>query len=148
MNETIATLQIEKKKKKKYNLKRLLWFFEATFIIKDFYNSEKRNKNSQVRIIPRFLYIQKNKNDDIPFILINDFNWNDFNKKFYIYLFAVPRVEIVDEHGATAGEKFYKSGSTIELKCVLSSISHPSGYVTWRHGSRMLNYDTVRGGIR
>ncbi|KAF7997951.1 hypothetical protein HCN44_009349 [Aphidius gifuensis] len=60
---------------------------------------------------------------------------------------SVPRVEIVDEHGATAGDKFYKAGSTIELKCVVSKVPHPSGYVTWRHGSRMLNYDTIRGGI-
>jgi len=60
----------------------------------------------------------------------------------------VPKVEIVDEHGATAGDKFYKAGSTIELKCVVSNIPQPTGYVTWRHGSRTLNYDTIRGGIR
>ncbi|KYM82991.1 Opioid-binding protein/cell adhesion molecule [Atta colombica] len=61
---------------------------------------------------------------------------------------SVPKVEIVDEHGATAGDKFYKAGSTIELKCVVSNIPQPTGYVTWRHGSRTLNYDTTRGGIR
>ncbi|EZA51738.1 uncharacterized protein LOC105282517 [Ooceraea biroi] len=61
---------------------------------------------------------------------------------------SVPKVEIVDEHGATAGDKFYKAGSTIELKCVVSNIPQPTGYVTWRHGSRTLNYDTIRGGIR
>ncbi|XP_067209537.1 zwei Ig domain protein zig-8 isoform X1 [Linepithema humile] len=60
---------------------------------------------------------------------------------------SVPKVEIVDEHGATAGDKFYKAGSTIELKCVVSNIPQPTGYVTWRHGSRTLNYDTTRGGI-
>ncbi|XP_078039326.1 opioid-binding protein/cell adhesion molecule [Augochlora pura] len=60
---------------------------------------------------------------------------------------SVPKVEIVDEHGATAGDKFYKAGSTIELKCVVSNIPQPTGYVTWRHGSRKLNYDTTRGGI-
>ncbi|KAL2730176.1 lachesin-like [Vespula maculifrons] len=59
----------------------------------------------------------------------------------------VPRVEIVDERGATTGDKFYKAGSTIELKCVVSNIPQPTGYVTWRHGSRALNYDTTRGGI-
>ncbi|XP_008553614.1 peroxidasin [Microplitis demolitor] len=65
-----------------------------------------------------------------------------------IYLtVSVPRVEIVDEHGATAGDKFYKAGSTIELKCVVSKVPHPTGYVIWRHGTRMLNYDTIRGGI-
>ncbi|XP_076767196.1 zwei Ig domain protein zig-8 [Xylocopa sonorina] len=60
---------------------------------------------------------------------------------------SVPKVEIVDEHGATAGEKFYKAGSTIELKCVVSNIPHLTGYITWRHGSRTLNYDITRGGI-
>ncbi|TGZ58322.1 Uncharacterized protein DBV15_10484 [Temnothorax longispinosus] len=66
----------------------------------------------------------------------------------FINFCAVPKVEIVDEHGATAGDKFYKAGSTIELKCVVSNIPQPTGYVTWRHGSRTLNYDTTRGGIR
>ncbi|XP_011504604.1 PREDICTED: Down syndrome cell adhesion molecule [Ceratosolen solmsi marchali] len=60
---------------------------------------------------------------------------------------SVPKVEIVDEHGATAGDKFYKAGSTIELKCVVSKVPHPTGYVTWMHGARTLNYDTIRGGI-
>ncbi|XP_029667300.1 peroxidasin isoform X2 [Formica exsecta] len=60
---------------------------------------------------------------------------------------SVPKVEIVDEHGATAADKFYKAGSTIELKCVVSNIPQPTGYVTWRHGLRTLNYDTTRGGI-
>ncbi|XP_066602776.1 zwei Ig domain protein zig-8 [Prorops nasuta] len=60
---------------------------------------------------------------------------------------SVPKVEIVDEHGATAGDKFYKAGSTIELKCVVSRVPRPSGNVIWRHGFRTLNYDTTRGGI-
>ncbi|KAF4523970.1 hypothetical protein B566_EDAN013553 [Ephemera danica] len=59
-----------------------------------------------------------------------------------------PRVEIVDERGVAIADKFYKAGSTIELKCVISQVPHPSTYVTWRHGLRMLNYDTSRGGIR
>lgn len=61
---------------------------------------------------------------------------------------AVPRVEIVDERGLRTSDKFYKSGSTIELKCVISKIPQPTSYVTWKHGLRMLNYDTSRGGIR
>ncbi|XP_014209886.1 uncharacterized protein LOC106640377 [Copidosoma floridanum] len=62
---------------------------------------------------------------------------------------SVPRVEIVDEHGAkTAGDKFYKAGSTIELKCVISKVASPqNNNVLWIHGTRTLNYDTVRGGI-
>lgn len=60
----------------------------------------------------------------------------------------VPRVEIVDERGLTTPDKFYKTGSTIELKCVVSKVPQPTSYVTWKHGLRMLNYDTSRGGIR
>lgn len=62
----------------------------------------------------------------------------------------VPRVEIVDERSGlrTSNDKIYKSGSTIELKCVISKIPQPTSYVTWKHGLRMLNYDTSRGGIR
>lgn len=61
---------------------------------------------------------------------------------------SAPRVEIVDERGGPMVDKFYKTGSTIELKCVISQVPHPSTYVTWKHGQRMLNYDTSRGGIR
>ncbi|XP_059489844.1 neurotrimin-like [Neocloeon triangulifer] len=60
---------------------------------------------------------------------------------------VAPRVEIVDERGVPIVDKFYKTGSTIELKCVISQVPHPSTYVTWKHGQRMLNYDTSRGGI-
>lgn len=61
---------------------------------------------------------------------------------------AVPRVEIVDERGLSTPDKYYKAGSTIELKCVISNVPQPTSYVTWKHGDRMLNYDTRRGGIR
>ncbi|CAO1382957.1 unnamed protein product [Diamesa hyperborea] len=67
---------------------------------------------------------------------------------FIVYLtVVVPRVEIVDERGLTTPDKFYKAGSTIELKCVISKVPQPTSYVTWKHGLRMLNYDTSRGGI-
>ncbi|KAI4504353.1 hypothetical protein M0802_000824 [Mischocyttarus mexicanus] len=71
-----------------------------------------------------------------------------FHLQFSVLASKLPRVEIVDEHGETTGDKFYKAGSTIELKCVVSNIPQPTGYVTWRHGTRTLNYDTTRGGIR
>lgn len=67
---------------------------------------------------------------------------------FLFVSFPVPRVEIVDERGLRTPDKFYKAGSTIELKCVISKIPQPTSYVTWKHGLRMLNYDTSRGGIR
>lgn len=61
---------------------------------------------------------------------------------------AVPSVEMVDDHGRVIEEKIYKTGSTIELKCVVSKVPEPAANVMWRHGMRMLNYDTSRGGIR
>lgn len=67
---------------------------------------------------------------------------------FYMLYRAVPKVEIVDERGLATPDKFYKAGSTIELKCVVSKVPQPTSYVTWKHGLRMLNYDTSRGGIR
>lgn len=65
-----------------------------------------------------------------------------------VFRVPVPKVEIVDERGDAIPDKFYKAGSTIELKCVISQVPQPSSYVTWKHGQRMLNYDTSRGGIR
>lgn len=55
---------------------------------------------------------------------------------------------IDDDRGVATGEKFYKVGSTIELKCIIDKIPARSSFVIWKHGERMLNYDTSRGGIR
>lgn len=66
----------------------------------------------------------------------------------FCFFLSVPKVEIVDERGLSIPDKFYKAGSTIELKCVISQVPQTSSYVTWKHGTRMLNYDTSRGGIR
>ncbi|XP_032779501.2 uncharacterized protein LOC116917982 isoform X3 [Daphnia magna] len=60
---------------------------------------------------------------------------------------AVPSVEMVDDHGRVIEEKIYKTGSTIELKCVVSKVPGPTANIMWRHGLRILNYDTSRGGI-
>ena len=65
-----------------------------------------------------------------------------------LLVFTVPHVEILDERGSTTPEKYYKAGSTIELQCVISKIPQPTSYITWRHNTRLLNYDTSRGGIR
>lgn len=71
---------------------------------------------------------------------------------FCIWLFCrkclVPSVEMVDDHGRVIEEKIYKTGSTIELKCVVSKVPGPTANIMWRHGLRILNYDTSRGGIR
>ncbi|CAD0205759.1 unnamed protein product [Chrysodeixis includens] len=59
----------------------------------------------------------------------------------------VPKVEIVDERGRPLQDKFYKEGSIIELRCVVSEVPQPTRQVNWKHGSRLLNYDTKRGGV-
>ncbi|XP_042223149.1 titin homolog isoform X2 [Homarus americanus] len=60
---------------------------------------------------------------------------------------VAPVVEIIDERGASVQEKFYKTGSTIELKCTISQMPQAQTFILWRHGDHMLNYDTSRGGI-
>ncbi|KAG8275434.1 hypothetical protein J6590_085933, partial [Homalodisca vitripennis] len=59
-----------------------------------------------------------------------------------------PELEIADERGLPIRNKFYNEGSTIELKCVISRVPQPSHFIMWKHGTRILNYDTTRGGIR
>ena len=64
-------------------------------------------------------------------------------------LISVPEIEIVDERDKPVKEKFYKGGSTIELKCIVKQIvGQAPEYIIWHHGNRMLNYDIERGGIR
>ncbi|XP_076370145.1 protein amalgam-like [Tachypleus tridentatus] len=40
---------------------------------------------------------------------------------------------------------YVRSGSTINLSCIISDSSVPPVYVFWYHNSRMINYDSVRG---
>lgn len=61
---------------------------------------------------------------------------------------TVPYIAIDDDRGVSTPEKFYRVGSTIELKCIIDKIPHRANFVIWKHGMRMLNYDTSRGGIR
>lgn len=62
---------------------------------------------------------------------------------------AVPEIEVVDDRDKKTAEKYYKGGSTIELKCIVRQIvGEPPEYILWHHEDRMLNYDTERGGIR
>ncbi|KOB77104.1 putative defective proboscis extension response [Operophtera brumata] len=46
-------------------------------------------------------------------------------------------------------DKLYKEGSIIELRCVVSEVPQPgrARQVSWKHGARILNYDTKRGGV-
>ncbi|VVC99411.1 unnamed protein product [Leptidea sinapis] len=65
-----------------------------------------------------------------------------------IFVIRVPRVEIVDERGRPIQDKFYKEGSIIELRCLVSEVPESTRQVIWKNGERLLNYDTKRGGIR
>ena len=66
-----------------------------------------------------------------------------------LFFISVPEIEIVDERDKPVKEKFYKGGSTIELKCIVKQIvGQAPEYIIWHHGNRMLNYDIERGGIR
>lgn len=69
-------------------------------------------------------------------------------KRIFFHIFSVPYIAIDDDRGVSTPEKFYRIGSTIELKCIIDKIPHRANYVMWKHGMRMLNYDTSRGGIR
>ena len=63
--------------------------------------------------------------------------------------FTVPEIEVVDDRDKKTAEKYYKGGSTIELKCIVKQIvGEPPEYILWHHEDRMLNYDTERGGVR
>ncbi|KAI5722222.1 hypothetical protein M8J76_005543 [Diaphorina citri] len=56
-------------------------------------------------------------------------------------------MDIADERGVSIKNKYYNSGSTIELKCTITKIPQPNHFILWKHGNRVLNYDTSRGGI-
>ncbi|KAG8270044.1 hypothetical protein J6590_093827 [Homalodisca vitripennis] len=65
-----------------------------------------------------------------------------------VYLHVVvPELEITDERDVPIKDKFYNSGSTIQLKCRLTRVPRPSHFLLWRHGSDILNHDLLRGGI-
>ncbi|KAK3919043.1 Hemicentin-1, partial [Frankliniella fusca] len=46
-----------------------------------------------------------------------------------------------------SGEYHIGEGSTISLVCIIENSSTPPQYVMWYHNGRMINYDTVRGGV-
>ena len=80
-------------------------------------------------------------------------NWLVFNlngvRQYSSNIILVPEIEIVDERDKPVSEKFYKGGSTIELKCIVRQIvGQAPEYIIWHHEDRMLNYDIERGGIR
>ncbi|GAB6018915.1 hypothetical protein CHUAL_000568 [Chamberlinius hualienensis] len=56
---------------------------------------------------------------------------------------------VVPKATINSGLKDYyiKSGSTITLNCIITDSPDPS-YVFWYHNERMINYDSLRGGIQ
>lgn len=61
----------------------------------------------------------------------------------------MPAIQILDDRGVVLLEKFYKSGSTIELQCVVANVPTASSLqLAWYHGENRLNYDARRGGVR
>ncbi|KAF6209051.1 hypothetical protein GE061_014794 [Apolygus lucorum] len=67
-------------------------------------------------------------------------------RSVYLHV-VVPILEIADERSLPIKNKFYNSGSTIELKCVITKVPQPTQFIIWTHNSTILNYDTTRGGI-
>ncbi|CAL4087789.1 unnamed protein product, partial [Meganyctiphanes norvegica] len=61
---------------------------------------------------------------------------------------VVPRIEIMDDRGEQIKEKFYHSGSTIELQCQVSDVPTATTLqLGWYRGTQRLNYDASRGGV-
>jgi len=60
-------------------------------------------------------------------------------------------VEIVDDGERPLKDKIFKTGSTLELRCIVGPLDpkwDSAGHISWHHASRLLNNDTFRGGIR
>jgi hypothetical protein len=68
-----------------------------------------------------------------------------------MFIIAAPTVDIVDDGEKPLKDKIFKTGSTLELRCIVNQVgpTMDSGqHVSWFHGNRLLNNDTFRGGIR
>ena len=67
----------------------------------------------------------------------------------YHCIISAPTVEIVDDGEKPLKDKIFKTGSTLELRCIVGQVGPGiSQHVSWYHGTRLLNNDTFRGGIR
>ncbi|XP_071514157.1 lachesin-like [Panulirus ornatus] len=57
-------------------------------------------------------------------------------------------IQILDERGVVLREKFYRTGSTIELQCRVSDVPTATALqLAWYHDDHRLNYDASRGGV-
>lgn len=54
-------------------------------------------------------------------------------------------MELVDSSGTVERDKYYERNSTLVLGCRVRHL--PAAAVTWRHRERVLNDDTLRGGV-
>ncbi|KAF6210356.1 hypothetical protein GE061_013460 [Apolygus lucorum] len=55
-------------------------------------------------------------------------------------------MNIADERGHPIKNKYYNSGSTIELQCTVNRIPEAQ-VILWKWGTKVLNFDNSRGGI-
>ncbi|KAG7170473.1 Zwei Ig domain protein zig-8-like 13 [Homarus americanus] len=61
---------------------------------------------------------------------------------------AQAAIQILDERSVELKEKFYRTGSTIELQCRVSRVPSASALqLIWYHDDNKLNYDAPRGGV-
>lgn len=66
-------------------------------------------------------------------------------KKVFIHnylLISVAKAEISGPHPL-----FVKTGSSINLTCIITQSPEPPVFVFWYHDERMINYDSARGEI-
>ena len=62
----------------------------------------------------------------------------------FVLLFPVPKIEIVGE-----SDMYVKTGSTVNLKCVITQSLEEPAYIFWYHDNeRVLNYDRNAKDIR
>ncbi|CAL4119805.1 unnamed protein product, partial [Meganyctiphanes norvegica] len=61
---------------------------------------------------------------------------------------TVVAIHILDDRGEIIREKFYQSGSTIELQCKVKDVPTATSLnLSWHRGLQTLNYDATRGGV-
>ncbi|XP_076045685.1 lachesin-like [Oratosquilla oratoria] len=61
---------------------------------------------------------------------------------------VVPAIQILDDRGVVMPEKFYRTGSTIELQCIVANVPSTSNLqLAWFRDEYRLNYDARRGGV-
>lgn len=66
----------------------------------------------------------------------------------YVYV-SEADIQIIDDRGVVVREKFYRTGSTIQLQCRVSEVPTATALqLAWYHDDHRLNYDATRGGVR